>query len=112
MGERVKMKMDISAEGDMTPMIDMTFQLIAFFMVRSTTRAFILASAFTMGAMGGFFLGVLGGSWLLNVHPDQTGSLVLLFTFAGASAVAGGVIALWLLGKISGNPPWRRNGSP
>jgi len=86
--------------------------VIAFFMVRSTTRAFILASAFTMGAMGGFFLGVLGGSWLLNVHPDQTGSLVLLFTFAGASAVAGGVIALWLLGKISGNPPWRRNGSP
>src|SRR5687768_6823520 len=33
MGERIKMKMDISAEGDMTPMIDMTFQLIAFFMV-------------------------------------------------------------------------------
>lgn len=33
MGERLKMKMDISAEGDMTPMIDMTFQLIAFFMV-------------------------------------------------------------------------------
>ena len=86
--------------------------VIALFMVRSTTRAFILASTFTMGAMGGFFLGVLGGSWLLNVHPDQTGSLVLLFTFAGASAVAGGVIALWLLGKISGNPPWRRNGSP
>lgn len=26
-------KLDISAEGDMTPMIDMTFQLIAFFMV-------------------------------------------------------------------------------
>jgi biopolymer transport protein ExbD len=26
-------KFDISAEGDMTPMIDMTFQLIAFFMV-------------------------------------------------------------------------------
>lgn len=25
--------MDVSAEGDMTPMIDMTFQLIAFFMV-------------------------------------------------------------------------------
>ena len=33
MGDRPKMKMDISAEGDMTPMIDMTFQLIAFFMV-------------------------------------------------------------------------------
>jgi len=30
---RLKSKIDISAEGDMTPMIDMTFQLIAFFMV-------------------------------------------------------------------------------
>lgn len=30
---RLKSKMDISAEGDMTPMIDMTFQLIAFFMI-------------------------------------------------------------------------------
>jgi len=30
---RLKSKMDVSAEGDMTPMIDMTFQLIAFFMV-------------------------------------------------------------------------------
>jgi biopolymer transport protein ExbD len=30
---RLKSKLDISAEGDMTPMIDMTFQLIAFFMV-------------------------------------------------------------------------------
>jgi biopolymer transport protein ExbD len=29
----LKSKLDISAEGDMTPMIDMTFQLIAFFMV-------------------------------------------------------------------------------
>jgi biopolymer transport protein ExbD len=30
---RLKSKLDVSAEGDMTPMIDMTFQLIAFFMV-------------------------------------------------------------------------------
>jgi biopolymer transport protein ExbD len=30
---RLKSKVDVSAEGDMTPMIDMTFQLIAFFMV-------------------------------------------------------------------------------
>lgn len=30
---RIKSQMDVSAEGDMTPMIDMTFQLIAFFMV-------------------------------------------------------------------------------
>ncbi|HEX5160986.1 MAG TPA: hypothetical protein VFV88_04645 [Steroidobacteraceae bacterium] len=86
--------------------------VIAFAMVRSVGRAFILASTFTLGAMGGFFLGVLGGSWLLEVHPDETGSVVMLLTFAGAAAVAGGVIALWLLGRMSGSPPWRRDGSP
>jgi len=83
--------------------------VIALAILRSATRAFVLSSTFTMGAMIGFFLGVLAGSWLLEVHPEQSGTLVLLFTFAGASAVAGGVIALWLLGKMSGNPPWRRS---
>jgi hypothetical protein len=83
--------------------------VIALAMLRSASRAFVLASTFTMGAMIGFFLGVLAGSWLLEIHAGQTGSLVLLFTFAGASAVAGGVIALWLLGKLSGNSPWRRD---
>ena len=83
--------------------------VIALAMLRSASRAFVLASTFTMGAMIGFFLGVLAGSWLLETHAEQTGSLVLLFTFAAASAVAGGVIAIWLLGKLSGNSPWRRD---
>jgi hypothetical protein len=83
--------------------------VIALVMLRSATRAFAISATFTMGAMIGFFLGVIAGSWLLEIHPEQSGTLVLLFTFAGASAVAGGVIALWLLAKISGNPPWRRS---
>jgi hypothetical protein len=83
--------------------------VIALAMLKSATRAFVLAATFTGGAMGGFFLGVLGGSRLLNTHPQEDASLLLLLTFASASAVAGGAIALWLLGRISGSPPWRRN---
>ena len=83
--------------------------VIAFVMLRSASRAFILAVTFTGGAMVGFFLGVLLGSWLMDVHPQESGSLLLLLTFASASAVAGGAIAIWMLGKLSGNPPWRRN---
>ncbi|HET9474939.1 MAG TPA: hypothetical protein VFO82_13660 [Steroidobacteraceae bacterium] len=83
--------------------------VIALAMLRSSTRAFVLAATFTMGAMAGFFAGVLLGSWLMDSHPQETGSFALFLTFASASAVAGGVIAVWLLGKLSGNPPWRRN---
>ena len=35
--------------------------VIALAMLRSASRAFVLASTFTMGAMIGFFLGVLAG---------------------------------------------------
>ena len=83
--------------------------VIALWTLRSATRAFVLAATFTGGAMFGFFLGLLGGSWLLNTHPQENTSFLLLLTFASASAVAGGAIALWLLGKISGNSPWRRD---
>ena len=83
--------------------------IIAYVMTRSASRAFVLAVTFTGGAMVGFFLGVLLGSWLMDTHPQETGSFALFITFASASAVAGGVIAVWLLGKLSGNPPWRRN---
>ena len=67
--------------------------VIAFAMVRSVGRAFILASTFTLGAMAGFFFGVLGGSWVLDVHPDETGSVLLLLTFAGAVIILVGIIS-------------------
>src|SRR5262245_5769308 len=83
--------------------------VIALWMLSSATRAFVLAASFTGGAMIGFFLGLLGGSWLLDTHPHESASLALLLAFASVSAVAGGVIAVWLLGKLSGNSPWRRS---
>jgi hypothetical protein len=83
--------------------------VIALWMLQSATRAFVLAATFTGGAMLGFFLGVLAGNWLMDTHPHENASLLLLLTFASASAVAGGAIAVWLLGKLSGIPPWRRD---
>ncbi len=83
--------------------------VIALAILRSASRAFVLAATFTGGAMVGYFAGVLLGSQLMDVHPQEGGSLALLLTFASASAVAGGAVAVWLLGKISGNSPWRRN---
>ena len=93
----------------MTPTPNIPLFIIAFVMLQSASRAFVLAATFTGGAMLGFFLGVLLGSWLMDVHPQEGGSLALLLTFASASAVAGGALAIWMLGKLSGNPPWRRN---
>lgn len=81
--------------------------VIALVMLRSSMRAFVLAATFTMGAMLGFFLGVLLASWLLHLHSQETGSLLLLLAFASASAVAGGALAVWLLGRFSKYPPWR-----
>ena len=83
--------------------------VIALAMLRSATRAFVLAATFTAGAMVGFFLGVLGGSWLMETRGQDEASFMLLLAFASASAVAGGAVAVWLLGKLSGDSPWRRN---
>jgi hypothetical protein len=83
--------------------------LIAFWILESSTRAFVLAATFTGGAMLGFFLGVLAGNWLIHTQPQENASLLLLITFASASAVAGGAIAVWLLGRLSGSTPWRRD---
>jgi hypothetical protein len=44
----------------------------------------------------------------MELHMQEIRSHVLLFAFAGAGAVAGGVIAVFLLGKVSAKPPWRR----
>jgi len=83
--------------------------VIAFVVLRSSSRAFVLAATFTMGAMLGFFLAVLLGSWLMAPHSQDNTSLALLLTFASAGAVAGGAISVWLLGKLTKHPPWRRS---
>jgi hypothetical protein len=71
-------------------------------------RAFVLAAAFTIGAMAGFFAGLLAGSPLFGPFGGDDTKLIWLFSFASFMAIAGGVIAAWLLGKLGGQSPWRR----
>ncbi len=82
--------------------------VIAVVMLGSALRAFVLAATFTIGAMAGFFAGLmLAGTLIERQTSDQWA--VYHFAFAGAASVAGGVLAVFLLGKIAKYPPWRRN---
>ena len=83
--------------------------VIAMAVLRSPTRAFVLSATFAMGGMVGFFLGLLGGGPLLGRHSSQTPELIYLFTFAALAAIAGGLIAVWLLGKLAGRSLWQRH---
>lgn len=82
--------------------------VIALAMLRSPTRAFVLAATFTIGATTGYFLSFLAAPELMELHMQEIRSHVYLFAFAGAGAVAGGVIAIFLLSKVSAKPPWQR----
>jgi len=82
--------------------------VIALAMLRSPLRAFVLAATFTIGATAGYCLSILAAPGLMELHMQEIRSHVLLFAFAGAGAVAGGVIAVFLLGKMSARPPWQR----
>jgi len=82
--------------------------VIAILMLHSVARAFVLSAAFTMGALAGAI-----GAWLLGslaigrLHEAQiTEALAVVFVAAGA--VAGGVLAVYGLGKLSKYPPWKR----
>jgi hypothetical protein len=81
----------------------------ALVMVRSARRALALSSTFAVAAVLGFVaFGHLG--WLLMEHhdaDDRSKLEILLFGTAGGAGC--GVLAVWLLGKLTGHPPWRRD---
>ena len=82
--------------------------IVAVVMLGNAVRALVLAATFTAGAAAGFLPGLLLGALLLDYHPQETSSAIYLYVFASAGAVGGGVLAVWLLGKFSKYPPWRR----
>ena len=82
--------------------------IIAMAVLRSPSRAFILAGTFTMGGLAGFAAGLLAGNPIFRPHSEDLPQSVYLFSFAGLAGVAGGVLAVWLLGRISGQSLWRR----
>ena len=81
--------------------------LVALVMLRSVWRAFVLAAAFTGGAFAAFIGCAFVGSWLLRPQMGQE-SEPLVWAFATAGAIGGGVLALYVLGRFSRYPPWRR----
>jgi hypothetical protein len=81
--------------------------VVALVMLRSTVRAFVLSATFTMGALAGALLALAGVSLIARGHsPDVIGVLQAVFVAAGS--VGGAVLAVFLLGRLSKFPPWRR----
>ncbi len=81
--------------------------IIAMAMLRSPSRAFVLAGAFTIGSMIGSGLSLLAATPLFDHRSGDT-QTYLTFTFAALGAIAGGLIAVQLLGKLAGRSLWRR----
>ena len=75
---------------------------IALAMLRSTRRAFSIASVFALGSVLGFwiaaaFVGLAVGHASSPEFRDAFGS-----AFVTGGAVAGGVLAVWALGRKTG----------
>jgi hypothetical protein len=82
---------------------------VALFMGLRAMRAFALSGVFTFGAVvGAMASGPLAKLVLGRNHPQDIRELYATF-FLAAAAAAGGVIAVWLLGKFSSKPPWSRD---
>jgi hypothetical protein len=82
---------------------------VAMVMLRSVTRAFVLSAVFTIGALPGGFLAfaiptVLHG----DVPRGEVHGATPLGLYIGAAAIGGGLLAVYLLGRLSKYPPWRR----
>ena len=82
--------------------------LIALAMVRSGKRAFILAGAFSLGATAtGLVSFATATALVARRHSDEINAM-LVMAFAVAGAVAGGVLAVFLLSRLTRDMPWRR----
>jgi hypothetical protein len=82
--------------------------IIALVMLKSARRAFVLAGTFSIGAVAAGLLSLaVAMSLSLRRHSDDVNG-ILVMLFAAAGAVAGGVLAVLLLGKLAKYPPWRR----
>lgn len=82
--------------------------VIAIVRFRSLALAFAASAAFSIGAMLGFFLGVIGASLVIPRHMDSDWNLVFTFVFVSAMSIGGAAIALWALRKLAGGTPWER----
>ena len=82
--------------------------IVSLVILRAPIRAFVLSATFTIGAFAGMLISLLGAALVVNRAQPEWLSTTLRIFYLGAAGVAGGVLAVWLLGKISKYPPWRR----
>jgi hypothetical protein len=81
--------------------------VIALVMLGSALRAFVLSASFTIGGVAGLFVGLLCFALIGRQHSPDMVSLFQTLVLA-AGAMGGGVLAVFLLGKLSKYPPWKR----
>jgi hypothetical protein len=81
--------------------------IIAMAVLRAPARAFVLAGTFTMGAFLGTFFSLMAAEPLLGRHVGDARTWYT-FAFCSLGAVAGGVLAVYLLGRLAGESLWRR----
>jgi hypothetical protein len=85
--------------------------VVALAMLHSVSRAFVLSSAFTVGVLGGSFVGlILARLWTIATaaaRPVTPNPALYELAIVGG-AIAGAVLALYALNKVSKYPPWRR----
>jgi hypothetical protein len=81
--------------------------IIGMATLRSPSRAFVLAGAFTMGSVVGALLCLAAAGPLFRHRGDDV-QTYLTFAFAALGATAGGLIVVQLLGKLAGRSLWRR----
>jgi hypothetical protein len=81
--------------------------VIALAMLSSVRRAFLLSASFTIGGLTGLFIGLLCFFLIGRQHSPDMISLFQTLVLA-AGAMGGGVLAVFLLGKLSKYPPWKR----
>jgi hypothetical protein len=83
--------------------------IVALAMHLPAARACALAGVFAIGAVLGSLLAQVLAMLVMNQERPSADREPFNVAFMAAGAVAGGAVALWLAGKWSKAPPWRRS---
>jgi len=81
--------------------------IIAMAVLRAPSRAFVLAGAFTFGAIVGSIFSLMAAEPLIGRQAGDARTY-FVFLFVSLGAIAGGLLAVFLLGKLAGYSLWRR----
>jgi hypothetical protein len=81
--------------------------IIAMAVLRSPSRAFVLAGAFTGGAVICSFFCLMAAEPLIGRQLGDARSW-FVFAFCSLGAIGGGLLAVFLLSRLAGESLWRR----